>query len=239
MAELNNNPSFASIVWEQDNAKNEGFIYLTGTITEKPVEPTLPISGNEIWLQDNDINDGFLYLKGAYAEKPIEPEVPEVLEAHISTLAQTEKGSFSDIFSTRSVIKDTINYENLIPNQEYTLIGTLVNSMGAEVIDKDGNPISVTKTFIPTEEDGIVEMTFTYDSTINKYTKVVCFETLLLDGEEISSHKDLDDTRQTISYRNKQDDDDPKTVLKIYYKDKKFKVKKADKTFRVRLNNRN
>ena len=91
---------------------------------------------------------------------------------------------------------DTVKYENLIPNVEYTVKGRLMT--------KDGKDLGITaeQSFKPTNASGNVDMKFTFDAAkLGEEKLLVVFEKLFdkASGKEVTRHEDLNDKEQTIS----------------------------------------
>ncbi len=66
--------------------------------------------------------------------------------------------------------------------------------------DANGQPVTAETSFTAAEENGSVDVTFTLD-TSNLYGKqVVVFEDLYSNGQKVTSHADIEDKSQTVSY---------------------------------------
>ncbi len=106
-------------------------------------------------------------------------------------------------------ITDTVFYENLIPGTEYKVSGTLhkqiVNvdgtvSDGGALLGEDGKELVVEQTFTPKEENGTVEMVFTFSASELSGQTVVAFETLSKGDLVIAGHTDIADEEQSIHF---------------------------------------
>ncbi len=106
-----------------------------------------------------------------------------------------------------TIIEDTVFYDNVIPGKEYELTATLhvkndesgTYKDGDVLLDKDGNPVTVSLTFIPEEATGeqIVEIPF--DTTNLRSMEIVVFEDMKNSyGLEVALHNDLEDDDQTV-----------------------------------------
>ncbi|MCR5059159.1 MAG: VaFE repeat-containing surface-anchored protein [Clostridiales bacterium] len=94
---------------------------------------------------------------------------------------------------------DTVFYENITPNLEYTIYGTLmIKENGEALLDKDGNPVTASATFVPEEKSGTVEVEFTVDTTDLAGKHLVAFETLEYNNVAIVVHADIKDVNQTV-----------------------------------------
>lgn len=105
--------------------------------------------------------------------------------------------------STSTKLIDTVEYKNLIIGKEYRLVGSLMNSDGTPVLDKDGKAVTKEVKFTAEKADGTVDVEFVFDSTSLAGKSVVCFETLYFGEFEIASHADLTDEGQTITFEKK------------------------------------
>ena len=100
----------------------------------------------------------------------------------------------------QTVIEDTVTYQNLIPGQEYTVKGILMDKATGEPLLISEKQITAEKTFTPEEPDGSVELAFTFDSTALKNPAVVVFERLYVSDKEVAAHTDINDKGQTVEY---------------------------------------
>lgn len=105
-------------------------------------------------------------------------------------------------------ITDTVKYENVVPNVEYTVSGTLhLQSVGNDgslsdggaIKDQDGNEIIGTTTFTPDKANGTVDVVFTLDASQLNGTTLVAFETLYRKDKPVAIHQDITDEKQSVS----------------------------------------
>ena len=116
-------------------------------------------------------------------------------------------------YKDKVTIVDEVSFEDLIPNEEYTVKGTLYNVKTGEIyIDPDGNSYTKIVKFTPDAansdiKDGTAKGTITVEFTevLVPYeeTKLVVFETLYEDqtGIQIAAHEDINDESQTVIRR--------------------------------------
>lgn len=99
-------------------------------------------------------------------------------------------------------IKDKVEYKNAIVGKEYTVTGTLMDKKtGKEFLDKNGNNVTATETFVAKEADGFVELTFSFDGTkVAMNHKLVAFERMTQDDELFGVHESIDDKEQTVVF---------------------------------------
>ena len=131
-----------------------------------------------------------------------------------TTAADGETGEKSAKADERVTIIDTVSYENLLPGCEYILKGTLMVKETGKALKIDGKKVTSEKTFVPTKENGTVEMQFTFDGRTLNGKSIVVFEELYLrvdtdndgkldDVKPIAEHKDIHDEGQTVSLKKK------------------------------------
>ena len=104
-------------------------------------------------------------------------------------------------------IIDTVEYKNLIPDQEYTITGVLMNKeTGEKVLDENGKEITASTVLKANEHEanGEAKVYFDVDTSLLENVTVVCFEKLFHNdvesGEpvEIDRHEDLNDEDQSV-----------------------------------------
>lgn len=120
-----------------------------------------------------------------------------------TTLTGADKSGKTVAADSEIELIDTVSYENLIPGQEYTIEGKLVNKDGDQVMDKDNKPSVASTTFIPDKANGTVDIKFTVDtSKMHDGDKLVAFEYAYVtnNGQKfmIGHHADINDEGQTV-----------------------------------------
>lgn len=124
---------------------------------------------------------------------------PEI--ATVATGKDGEKLIILENLEDEATIIDTVVYKALQPGKEYLLTGTLVQKLtGEPLTDDNGNPITAEMTFIPEQEDGSVELTFTVPARYVAGQKAVAFERITLDGVLVAMHEDINDADQTVEF---------------------------------------
>lgn len=114
--------------------------------------------------------------------------------------------------SSRKTLVDVVSYTNLVPGKEYVIEGSFVRKN-----DTRRTPIATArKVFTPTTKDGEVTLEFSVDASKYPNEDLVAFETLKVkklnstDYVEVASHKDPNDSSQTV-HVNKKNTDLPAT----------------------------
>lgn len=134
----------------------------------------------------------------------IEDEDQSLHFPSIRTSARAANGTHTATVNpgdTVASITDTVTFTNLVPGQQYKLLGTLMNAEdGSPVIDATGEAITATAEFIPETANGLVEVSFTVETSSVLGLKTVVFEELYINGSLIAEHRDIYDEEQAIIF---------------------------------------
>ena len=122
---------------------------------------------------------------------------------HFPKLETTVKDDQTETNITKAekdiVITDVVEYHNLKKGKKYKITGTLMDKeTGKALKDKAGETVTAEETFVAEEEDGTVEVKFTFDGTNLGGKTLVAFEKLYYGEKLYAVHADLDDADQTI-----------------------------------------
>lgn len=101
-----------------------------------------------------------------------------------------------------TTIIDTVTYKNVTAGDTYTVVGTLVLKKNGQVFTVNGEAVTASTEFKAKKTEGAVDVTFTFDSSALKGQSVVVFEHMYLAGEVVASHADLNDSGQTVEYKD-------------------------------------
>lgn len=99
-----------------------------------------------------------------------------------------------------TTILDTVTYHNLIPGKEYTLRGVLMDQETGEEFLVNGEPVTSEVVFTPSEPEGSVEMTFTFDGSALTGETLVVFEDVYYKEKTVASHAEIESDPQSIYY---------------------------------------
>lgn len=73
---------------------------------------------------------------------------------------------------------------------------------GQLLLDKDGQPVKATSTFVPGAIDECATVEISFDASLVQGSKVVVFEDVYADDVLIGVHHDLNDSSQTITFQD-------------------------------------
>ncbi len=117
-----------------------------------------------------------------------------------TTAADSESGTHEGQAREELTIVDTIRYTGLVPGNEYTASGTLMDkATGEPALDDEGNKITASTTFAAEESCGTVDVTFTFAGASLAGKSLVAFEMMEFEGIEYMVHADIDDVEQTVA----------------------------------------
>ncbi len=97
-------------------------------------------------------------------------------------------------------ITDTVEYSGLNVGQEYRLVGVLMDKETGEPLLVNDQQVTSEATFTPAEASGTIDVLFTFDASTLTGKAVVVFETLYIGEEEVTSHTDIEDEGQTVTF---------------------------------------
>lgn len=94
---------------------------------------------------------------------------------------------------------DTVTYENLVPNKEYTLTSAImVKTDKAPLYGNDAKPVTITAKFTPTTSSGSEDVEFTVDTTALEGKVLTAFETISFGDVILVEEADYDNADQTV-----------------------------------------
>lgn len=97
-------------------------------------------------------------------------------------------------------LTDTVTYNNVLPNKEYTVKSVLMDKATEKPVVVNGKEVSVSKTFTATKSSGTVDVEYDFDASDLAGKTVVVYETLYYKGVPVGEHHDINDTDQTIHF---------------------------------------
>lgn len=117
-----------------------------------------------------------------------------------TTAIDVTSGTHEGIAKKDVTIRDNVKYENIIPG-DYILKGIVMDQKTGEPMLIDGKQITSEKKVTITEENGTVDMDFTFDASELNDKSIVIYEYLYQEDELIASHEDINDKNQTVTFK--------------------------------------
>lgn len=132
------------------------------------------------------------------------PQTVTVIESSIKTTAKSSQAGHENsdnvVRDTTATVKDTVEYKNLVPGKEYTLVGKMMDKATSTALLKaDGTEATGKATFTPETANGTATVEITFDCADLDGHSLVAFEKLYRGEITIASHEDIDDVDQTVT----------------------------------------
>lgn len=183
-------------------------ITATKTFTAEEFEGTVDIafefdgadlSGHDLVAFENMDHEGKEYM--THADINDEGQTVKVVDVH-TTATNPETGDNLGNTAETLELVDEVAYQNLTVGNTYKLVTTLYDSEeGREIIDADGNVVSVETEFAPEAKDGTVDVPMKVATDGIAGHTLVFFERLLeSEGNTIAAHADAEDEGQSIHF---------------------------------------
>ena len=136
-----------------------------------------------------------------------QPQTVYIPEIGTTFVSETTKEHISAADKEAKLV-DKVSYKNLYPGN-YVVRGVLMDkNTGKAILDPKGKQIIANAALAVKEikddkgdivpQSGMVDVTFTLDTTVIKGISAVAFEEIYLDNKLVASHKDINDVDQTI-----------------------------------------
>lgn len=103
-----------------------------------------------------------------------------------------------------AAVVDKVHYKGLRSGDAYRMVGTVMDkSTGEPLKDANGNAVTVSKEFTPTDTEGDVELEFSVaTASLKGGQELVVFEKLYKDGDDpVATHEDITDEGQTVKVK--------------------------------------
>lgn len=131
------------------------------------------------------------------------PQTVTVVSPELKTTAvDIIDGDKNVVRDPEASIKDTVEYDGLIPGKEYTVVGKIMDkATGEAYIDPTtGKEVVGSTTFTPKDTYGTVDVELNFDaSQLDQDAQLVVFESLQRSGEEVGDHTDINDDAQAVT----------------------------------------
>ena len=179
----------------------------TPNATAGTVEIQFTFNGSNLKKDQSLVAFEHVLTKGkeiaTHAEITDIPQTVTVIEPSIKTTAKSSQagheGDKNVVRDTTATVKDTVEYKNLVPGKEYTLIGKMMDkATGNALLKADGSEVTGKATFTPESSNGTATVEITFDCADLDGHSLVAFEKLYRGETTIASHEDIDDVDQTV-----------------------------------------
>lgn len=127
----------------------------------------------------------------------------KITKLHTSATDKADGDKVMEKKGTQTIVDKVCEHSGqLIPGTKYTITTTLMQDNGQPLLDKDGQPVKATSTFVPGAIDECATVEISFDASLVQGSKVVVFEDVYADDVLIGVHHDLDDSSQTITFQD-------------------------------------
>lgn len=169
----------------------------TGTVDVTFEFDASALAGKTAVAYESVTQDG----KEVAAHKDIGYEEQTIRFPEIRTKAREKESGGREVTAAQKkemTIVDEVAYKNLIPGEEYTIKGILMDKATGKAFTDGEKEVTAEKTFIPEQAEGTVEIEFTFETQPLKKMEIVVFEKVFSGGAEVAAHEDIHDEGQTI-----------------------------------------
>ena len=116
-----------------------------------------------------------------------------------TVLTGTDNGLHEVGATSKVTLVDTVAYEGVEAGATYELKGTLMDKSTGEALVSRGQKVEAAAQFTAEGASGTATVTFTFDASDLGGKRVVAYETLSRDGQEVARHESMEDADQTVS----------------------------------------
>ena len=174
---------------------SEGSVELTYTLDASALAGTSVVVFETLYQDNNEV--------ASHANINDEGQTVTFGKPSIGTTA-TIDGEKTALPAQQVTITDTVSYTGLTVGQEYKLSGVLMDKETGEPLlvgeGEEQTQVTAEATFTPSESSGTIEVLFTFDASALVNKSVVVFETLYSGEKEVTSHTEIEDEGQTVSF---------------------------------------
>lgn len=141
-----------------------------------------------------------------FEDQPYNPQIR-------TTATDADTGNHYMSYKDKVTIEDEVSFEDLIPDEEYTITGTLYNAKTGEIYtDSEGNTYTKSVKFTPDSTNSVIangtasgSVTVRFEDVLVPYEEIsiVVFESLYEEQNnlQIAFHEDISDAEQTVIRR--------------------------------------
>ncbi|MBP3884263.1 MAG: VaFE repeat-containing surface-anchored protein, partial [Olsenella sp.] len=116
----------------------------------------------------------------------------------IGTVAKVDSVDSGEQGAEKLTVIDSVHYENLVPNTEYTLKGHLVDKESGGPVGRENGEVAAETTFRTSQSNGTVDVRFEYDRSLTIDSTTVVFESLYKSGQRVAEHADVENEDQSF-----------------------------------------
>ena len=190
----------------EEQAQVTAELEFTPTTSEGTVELTYTFDGSAL------AGKSVVVFEDLYQDENVVASHADINdEGQTVTFGQPEIGTTATIDGEKTAqpteqitITDTVEYSSLTVGQEYRLVGVLMDKAAGDPLlvgeGEEQAQITSEAAFTPSESSGTIDVLFTFDASALTGKAVVVFETLYIGEEEITSHTDIEDEGQTVTF---------------------------------------
>ena len=150
-------------------------------------------------LRADETNTDYEMIPGAVHWDPEDKEQTIFIPKIGTTLTGKENREHIVPAGTDVELVDSVTYESLIPGENYTVTGTLMDKADGRPIRYNGENVTSTASFKAEKSEGTVEITFRFHTAGFEGKSLVAFEKLTYGERTVAAHEDLSDGGQTVT----------------------------------------
>ena len=169
----------------------QGTVELTYTFDASALAGKAVVVFEDLYLDEN--------IVASHADITDEGQTVTFGQPEIGTTA-TIDGEKTAVSAEQITITDAVEYSGLTVGQEYKLTGVLMDKETGEPLFVNDQQVTSEAMFTPAEASGTIDVLFTFDASALTGKAVVVFETLYIGEEEVTSHTDIEDEGQTVTF---------------------------------------
>lgn len=169
--------------------KSEGSVDVVFTFDASVVAPKTVVAFETLTYKKIQI--------AVHAEITDKDQTVYIPKVYTTAIADDTKDHVTEAKKDVTIV-DTVSYEGLEVDREYTVKGVLMNKATGKVITVNGKEVTAESTFTVKTQKGTVDVTFKFDGSALEDTMIVVFETLYTEGKEVGIHAEIGDEAQTV-----------------------------------------
>lgn len=169
--------------------KSEGSVDVVFTFDASVVAPKTVVAFETLTYKKIQI--------AVHAEITDKDQTVYIPKVYTTAIADDTKDHVTEAKKDVTIV-DTVSYEGLEVDREYTVKGVLMNKATGKVITVNGKEVTAESTFTVKAQKGTVDVTFKFDGSALEDTMIVVFETLYTEGKEVGIHAEIGDEAQTV-----------------------------------------